>query len=85
MTTGSPVGRQWLVIKKDGAPLVDWGDGLYQDIATGSFLRLSEKDIGHSISNDELDQLKLAGQIMGFDDTTVYLNLLPDRPTRTLD
>ncbi len=85
MTGGSPVGRQWLVIRKDGTPLVDWGDGLYQDISDGNFLHLSEKDISHSISNDELDQLKLVGQVLDYNDTVVDLGLLPERPVRTIE
>ena len=85
MTAGSPVGRQWLVIRKDGTPVVDWGDGLYQDISTGIFFKGSEKDISHTISDDELKQLQKAGVIYGYDDTQVYISLLPDRPTQTLD
>jgi hypothetical protein len=85
MTGGSPVGRQWLVIRKDGTPLVDWGDGLYQDIASGDFLHLLEKDISHSISDDELDQLKVVGLVMDYNASQVYMRPLPERPTRTLD
>jgi hypothetical protein len=85
MTGGSPVGRQWLVICKDGTPLVDWGDGLYQDIASGDFLHLLEKDISHAISNDELDQLKVVGLVIDYDASLVYMGPLPERPTRTID
>lgn len=85
MTAGSPVGRQWLVIRRDGTPVVDWGDGLYQDISSGIFVKGSENDISHTISNDELKQLKMAGAIYDYDETQVYLSPLPDRPTQTLD
>jgi hypothetical protein len=85
MGTGSTIGRQWLVIAIDGTPLADWGDGLYQDIVTGTFRRLLEKDISHTITDSDLINMKLAGQILGFDDQVVNLRLLPDRPTRTLE
>lgn len=85
MTAGSPVGRQWLVIRKDGTPVVDWGDGLYQDISSGIFIRSSEKEISHTVSEDELKQLKMAGLIYDYDGSQVYLSILPERPTQTLD
>ena len=85
MTGGSPVARQWFVLRKDGSPLVDWGDGLYQDIGTGAFLHLQEKDISHAMSDDELEQLKVAGLVMSYDASQVYIGTLPERPIRTID
>ena len=85
MTGGSPVGRQWLVIRQDGTPLIDWGDGLYQDISSGAFLRGPEYDMSRTASDDELKQLKLSGLIYDYDEIQVYLSPLPERPTRTLE
>ena len=85
MGVGSTVNRQFLVMKKDGTPMVDWGGGLYQDIDTGAFRRLQDKDISHTITDKELNSMKLSGLILGFDDQVVNLRLLPDLPAPTMD
>ena len=80
MHTGNPVARQWLLILRDGSAIVDWGDQRYQDVATGSFLKLDGTQISHSANNLDLEQLRHSGMISGYDDQNVYLLGLPEQP-----
>ena len=85
MPHGTPFNRNWVVILNDGSPVLDWGDGLFQDIMTGDFMQLNESTISRAIMDNELDRLHLAGRIFGYDSTLVYLGPLPERNRRTLD
>ena len=40
MSTGTPINRQWVIVLKDGNIVIDWGDGLYQDVRSGDFVNV---------------------------------------------
>lgn len=85
MKDGTPVSRAIVVLLNDGTVAVDWGDGLFYDILVGKFRSCSEKDVSHSLNNDELEQLKFSGVIVHYDQRLVYLLHMPERPLRTID
>ena len=85
MKDGTPVSRAILVLLNDGTIAVDWGDGQFYDILVGKFRTCAEKDVSHRLNDDELDQLKLSGTILRYDDSHAYILHMPERPLRTID
>lgn len=83
--TGTPIDRQWVLCLKDGSVVIDWGDGLYQDVHTGQFLKVREADISHHIRNEELDLLARIGKVSAYTATKVWFPSLPERPQNTID
>lgn len=84
MTQGTPINRQWVCTLHDGTPIIDWGNGRAQDMFTGEFLDY-DGNFSHGITDNELYLLVRAGRVVEFDNTTVYINALPDPPQKTLD
>lgn len=84
MNTGKPVARQWLLMLKDGSAIIDWGDGQYQEISTGAFITLDDRQISHPAQDSDLEQLKRAGMIGGYDASNVFLLVLPEKPRTNL-
>lgn len=84
MPAGIPISRQWMLVLNNGTVVIDWGDGLYQDIRSDAILRCSEADISHTIQEIELEELKRTGQIRDFDGQNVYVFSLSERPTRPI-
>ena len=82
---GTPVNRQWVIVLKDGTIAIDWGDGLFQDVRSGDFMAVREKDISHHALNEELDWLIKIGRVGSFNSHTVRFFNLPERPQRTLE
>jgi hypothetical protein len=82
---GIQVNRQWILVLKDGSIVIDWGDGMFQDVRSGDFSKFSEEEISHHIKDDELDWLKRIGRVEKYDTTQVFIFRLPERPQRTLD
>ncbi|MCL4561840.1 MAG: hypothetical protein M1281_14685 [Chloroflexi bacterium] len=85
MQGGTPVGRHCVVVLIDGNTVVDWGDGLVQDILSGEFFRCREEDISHTVLDAELEDLKHAGHVESYTAQQVYLRALPEPPRSTLD
>ncbi len=85
MPDGTPVNRNFVVILKDGTPVIDWGEGLFQDIWSGDFLHCRETDIDHTIQDPELDQLVLTNRAYSYNSSTVLLYTLPEPTRRTMD
>lgn len=85
MAEGTPVNRQWVVITHHGDFVIDWGDGMFQDIASGEFISLREGEISHHPSDKELDWLVHINRVMSFDMTTIYFYNLPERPQKMID
>jgi hypothetical protein len=85
METGTPIHRHWVLVLQDGLIVVDWGEGLFQDIYTGQFLRNLEGKISHTAQNDDLEMLRRSGLVDHFDTYQVWLLNLPDRPVRLID
>lgn len=85
MPGGVPIDRQWIFVLRDGRPVLDWGDGLVQDLLNGEFVNFSKETISHPIQDDDLEMLKRAGRIERFNDRQVYVYSLPERPQPTLE
>jgi hypothetical protein len=85
MNAGIPVHRHWVLVLRDGPIVVDWGDGLFQDLSSGEFLRGLEAKISHPAQNMELQILQRGGMVERFTDEEVWLVNLPERPIRLID
>jgi len=85
MSGGTPVNRQWVLALKDGGIVIDWGDGLFQDVRGGEFVPVVEKDISHHVLDEELDWLTRIGRVASYTRQTVRFNSLPERPQRTIE
>jgi hypothetical protein len=85
MQAGIPVHRHWVLVLRDGPVVVDWGDGLFQDLHTGQFQRGLEGKISHPAQNVDLVILQRAGLVDHFDDEEVWLLNLPERPSHLMD
>ena len=82
---GTPINRNWVVILQNGTTVIDWGDGLFQDILSGDFLHGKEAEISHTILDNELEQMKRLNQIFQYDSKFVYIHPLPELPHKTID
>lgn len=85
MQGGTPINRQWVFVLKDGSIVIDWGDGLYQEVHTGDFLRIDESQISHHVTDEELDWLKRIGRVTSFTAQTIWFPNLPERARHTID
>ena len=85
MTSGTPFSREFVLVLEDGRIVLDWGDGLYQDVRSGEFFLKSEGIVCRMIENAELELLKRAGQVQHFDRQDVYFINLAERPSKTID
>lgn len=87
MTTkgGTPINRHWVYVLQDGNIVIDWGDGIYQDVRSGDFIEVREQDFSHHIVNNELDWLMKIGRVSSYDALIVHINSLPERPQRTIE
>ncbi len=85
MPVGTPINRQWVLVLRDGAVVIDWGGGQFLDVNTGEICACSEGQISHHIQDSELDHLKSTGQVSSFNNIMVYFLGLPDRPFRTIE
>lgn len=85
MPVGTPVDRHWVIVLKDGTIAIDWGDGLFQDVRSGEFVTVEERDISHHVLNEELDWLIKIGRVGSYSTSTVNFHSLPERPQRTID
>jgi hypothetical protein len=85
MPSGVPIDRQWVYVLEDGRPVVDWGDGLVQDLLRGDFFSSGEGEFGHPIRDDQLEILKRAGRIDQYNSRHVFIYSLPERPRPTIE
>ena len=85
MPSGTPFNRQFVLVLDDGRVVLDWGDGLFQDIYTGDFTRQLDTFISHVAQEEDLETLKKAGRLERFDRQQVYLLGLRDLPRKTID
>lgn len=85
MAGGTIITRTWIVTLTNGSFVIDWGDDLFQDIQTGEFMTLTEAEISHPITNDELEWLKRIGRIDEYTTRKVSILSLPERPQKTID
>jgi hypothetical protein len=85
MKTGTLVSRHCVVTLKDSSIVVDWGNGTCQDVSTGQFMPLEEKNASHTTLDEELQTLKKSGLVSDFDGSTVHFTTLPDVPKKTIE
>ena len=85
MSTGTQIARQHIHVMKDGAFVVDWGEGQVQDLMTGEFMRIDDAEILHVIYDAELDILTRRGRVLDYNSQDVFLAPLPESGRRTLD
>jgi len=85
MAEGTPVNRQWVLVLQDGTIAIDWGDSIFQDVRSGDFITVEERDISHHIVNEDLDWLIKIGRVKSYTALTVYFCNLPERPQQTIE
>jgi hypothetical protein len=74
-----------VVVLRNGCVMIDWGDGIFQDLHSGAFNQNIDLRGSRAISDDELAWLKRASQIEGYDERQVYLATLPERKRKTIE
>ena len=65
--------------------MLDWGDGLFQDLDTGDFLEGLKVLASHKIENPQLELLIRAGRVERFNRHEVIFLNLPERPSKMID
>ncbi len=85
MPEGLAINRRWVLVLNNGAIVIDWGDGVYQDFYSGEFLGSVSLIGSHVILDEQLDWLRRTGDIVGFDEANIYVNSLPEYPKKTLE
>jgi hypothetical protein len=73
MSEGVPVARQFFLVTQRGEFVVDWGNGIFQDIYTGKKVFLEENEYTYMAKDSELMMLKQNLVINDFDKYTVFL------------
>jgi hypothetical protein len=84
MPSGPVISRDLVFLLKDGRSVVDWSDGLFQDILSGDFFQCQPTDIGQIIPDEDLEILVRARRVESYDHLWVYLYPLPELPRDTL-
>ncbi len=85
MPTGIPFNRQYVLVFEDGRVVLDWGEGLLQELETGNFFSSTENQISRSIMDEELEWLKRVGRVEAYNRLQVFFLNLPERPVKTID
>ncbi len=85
MPTGIPFNRQYVLVFEDGRVVLDWGEGLLQELETGNFFSSAENQISRSIMDEELEWLKRVGRVEAYNRLQVFFLNLPERPVKTID
>jgi hypothetical protein len=85
MLNGTPFKREFVLVLEDGRVVLDWGDGLFQDLNTGDFLEGLKVLASHKIENPQLELLIRAGRVERFNRHEVIFLNLPERPSKMID
>jgi hypothetical protein len=80
MPAGFAVNRQLIFVLKNGAVVVDWGNGWCADLDRGEFIRFNDQDISHAVQDDELESMKRMGLVAEYNQSQVYLTTMPEPP-----
>lgn len=80
MVSGIAVNRQWVCVLRNGAIVLDWGDGKAVDMISGDFIPYEPKSFSHAVQDDELETLKHMGRVSSYDAINVYLTSMPELP-----
>lgn len=76
--SGAAVPRHSVFTMADGAFVIQWDEARVQDLLTGMYRPFRYEDIGHPVTDYELNQLKAAGRVEHFNRTYVWLYSLPE-------
>jgi len=85
MKTGIPVSRHCVLTLKTNEIVVDWGNGVCQEILTGKISSWMEQDVSHTTLDEELEHLKKVGLVEKFDTHNAYILQMPEPPKRTIE
>lgn len=85
MPEGLAINRRWVLVLNNGAIVIDWGDGVFQDLLSGEFLPEVSLIGSLVIQDEQLEWLKRTANIAGFDENCVYIKNLPEYPKKTID
>ncbi len=85
MPAGTPIERSLICMLRDGTLVIDWGDGKAQDLMSGEFLAVKDKDFSHPATEADLNRLMHAGRLAAYDQAMVYLSALPEFDRKLLD
>ncbi len=85
MPNGTPFKREFVLVLEDGRVVLDWGDGLFQDLDTGDFLEGLKVLSSHKIEDPQLELLIRAGRVERFNRHEVIFLNLPERPSKMID
>jgi hypothetical protein len=80
---GTPIGRSWIVMMRNGITAIDWGGGRFQDAISCDYFMAVESDVSHRASSTDLDLLVRVGRVDSYDEMNVYFVGLPDLPRTT--
>jgi len=82
---GTPIGRHCILILNDGRSVIDWGNGLYQDLVTGEFSPCTEAELSYTALDEDLEALKRAGVVSQYDAGQVFVVGLREPPLSPID
>ena len=80
MPAGFAINRQVVFVLKNGAVVVDWGNGWCADLERGEFIQFKEQDYSHAAQDDELESLKRMGLVIEYNQVQVYFTYMPEPP-----
>ncbi|MBN2471149.1 MAG: response regulator [Anaerolineae bacterium] len=75
---GTPIVRHLVFVLNNGTFVVQWENERVQDIFSGAVLPFEDRLYGHAITDNELEHLRKAGRIAGYDRSYVWLHPLPE-------
>ncbi|MCB9453642.1 MAG: response regulator [Anaerolineaceae bacterium] len=76
--SGAAVPRHSVFTLTDGAFVIQWDEAQVQDLLSGDYRPFRYEDIGHPVTDYELNQLKSAGRVEHFNRAYVWLYALPE-------
>lgn len=85
MPAGTAVSRQLILVLQNGVIVVDWDNGLFQDVDTGEFLKIAENMISYTAQDVDLERLKRTSRVDAYDSQQAWFIGLPERPFHLLD
>lgn len=85
MPEGLAINRRWVLVLINGAVIIDWGDNVFQDIHSGEFFDEISLIGSHTIQDEELSWMKRTGEIVNYDEASVYVSNLPEQPKTTIE
>jgi hypothetical protein len=80
MQSGTSIAREWIIVLDDGRAVLDWGTGVGVDLLSGDNVPCEGAIYSHPITDEELDMLRRAGRVTGYDARMVSVLGLPEPP-----